>query len=172
MTLPISIYIVDSEDGQLSSGRSAEQLAEIYQRVNDIWSQAGITIEVQTIERLNLPTEVVQAIAGGDYRPFLSGIGRQYEIPEPSLLNAFYAREIGGANGVAPQGTRLFFVMDEPSVHHERVSSHEIGHILGLHHTTADQRRLMFPGSNGMDLAGEEIVVARYVAQGLLDRQR
>ena len=62
----------------------------------------------------------------------------------------------------------MFFVTDTPSVHHERVTSHEIGHILGLHHTLDDSGRLMFPGTNGMELTVEEITVARYVAQGLL----
>ena len=74
----------------------------------------------------------------------------------------------GGTNGIAPFGARAFFVTDQPSVHSDRVSSHEIGHILGLYHTLADENRLMFPGTNGMLLTEEEIIVARYAAKGLL----
>ena len=170
--LPVSLYIVDDESGGLSSGRSAEQLAQIYERVNDIWAQAGITVDVLSIQRITLPAAVIEAIAAGDFQPFMDGAGRDFDVPEPSLLNGFYAQEIGGPNGIVPFGARLFFVNDEPSVHHERVSSHEIGHILGLHHTLADRERLLFPGTNGQNLTEEERVVARYVAQGHLDRQR
>ncbi|UCG25745.1 MAG: matrixin family metalloprotease [Chloroflexota bacterium] len=172
LILPISIYIVDDESGRFSSRRSAGQLEDIYERVDTIWSQAGVAIDVQSIQRISLPGPVVQAIAGGDFQPFFDGAGRDFDVPEPSLLNAFYARQIGGPNGIVPFDARLFFVADEPIVDHERVSSHEIGHILGLHHTLASRERLMFPGANGRELTGEEIVVARYVAQGLLDRQR
>jgi hypothetical protein len=172
LELPISVYIVDDENDRLSSRRSAEQLADVYERVNAIWSQVGVAVGVQTIQRISLPGPVVEAINAGDFQPFFDGAGRDFDVPEPSLLNAFYAREIGGPNGIVPFDARLFFVADEPSVDHERVSSHEIGHILGLHHTLADRERLMFPGANGQELTGEEIVVARYVAQGLLDRQR
>ena len=170
--LSISLYIIDDESSQLSSGRSAEQLGQIYERVNDIWSQAGIVLDVQTIQRITLPAAVVEAIAAGEFQPFMDGAGRDFDVPEPSLLNGFYAREIGGPNGIVPFGARLFFVNDEPSVHHERVSSHEIGHILGLHHTLAGRERLLFPGTNGQNLTEEERVVARYVAQGFLDRLR
>ena len=84
----------------------------------------------------------------------------------------FYSQSIGGPNGIAPFGTRLFFVMDTPSVRDERVSSHELGHILGLHHVQDDPDRLMFSGTNGMTLTQEEVTVARYFAQGILDRLR
>ena len=62
--------------------------------------------------------------------------------------------------------------MDTPSVLDERVTSHEIGHILGLHHVLDDQDRLLFSGTNGMNLSEEEIIVARYAADGLLKRVR
>jgi hypothetical protein len=170
--VPISVYIVDATNGSMSSGHSAEELEPIFDRANEIWAPAASNLKVQSIQRLILPSEVVQAISEGDFGPFFDGVGRDFSIPDPSLINAFYAREIGGPNGIVPFGLRLFFVADEPSVHHERVTSHEIGHILGLNHTLEDADRLMFPGTNGMNLAEEEIVVARYVAQGLLDRVR
>ncbi len=73
---------------------------------------------------------------------------------------------------MAPLGTRTFFVTDEPSVHDERVSNHEIGHILGLHHTTDDSGRLMFSGTNGMEFSEAEIATARYTAEGIIDGNR
>jgi len=81
----------------------------MYERVNDIWSQAGIVIEVQIVQRLMLPDDVVLGIRDGNFRPFLAGIDTDFSIPAPSLLNGFYASRIGGPNGIAPAGARLFF---------------------------------------------------------------
>jgi hypothetical protein len=173
IVLPLSIYILDAEDGELSSQRTAEQLIEIYEKVNEIWAQAGITIQVQTVTRVSVASPYLEATAGRDFSPFFGGVrDGEIDIPQPSLLNGFYARDIGGPNGIAPFGSRAFFVTDNPSVHSERVSSHEIGHILGLHHNLDFRNRLMFPGTNGMLLSEEEIIVARYAAQGLLDGVR
>jgi hypothetical protein len=172
IVLPISVYIVDGEDERFASTRDEANIIAIYERVNEIWSQAGIVIELQRIQRLTLSDEVVLAIRDGDFHPFLAGIDTEFSIPAPSLLNGFYASRIGGPNGIAPAGARLFFVTDSPSVHDERVTSHEIGHILGLHHVLDDPGRLMFSGTNGTALSEQEIDVARYVAQGMLDRLR
>ena len=92
--------------------------------------------------------------------------------PPPGIVNGFYVREAAGVNGFAPTGRRIFFVVDEPSVHDERVSSHEVGHIFGLHHDLNNPGRLMFSGTNGTTLRPEEQAVARYIAQGLLDGAR
>jgi len=172
IVLPISVYVLDDEDGRLSSTRTAAQLKAVYHKVNEIWAQAGIKVEVQTIDRVPVPPLYLEAIAARDFRPFFSATRERLDIPNPSLLNGFYAKDIGGPNGITPFGSRVFFVTDVPSVHDERVSSHEIGHILGLHHTLEDTSRLMYPGTNGMLLTEAEITVARYAAQGLLDGVR
>ncbi|MBV7332245.1 matrixin family metalloprotease [Chloroflexi bacterium TSY] len=172
ITVPISVYILDDKADALSSKRTVGDIETIFADVNQIWAQANIHIDVQVIERIEVPIAVIQEIAAGRLRLFFQTAGTSFSIPKPSLLNAFYAQAIGGPNGIAPSGTHTFFVADEPSVHDERVTSHEIGHLLGLHHTLDDTDRLMYPGTNGMNLTPEEIVVARYIAQGLLDRQR
>jgi len=59
--------------------------------------------------------------------------------PDSSLISGFYTKEIGGTNGITPLGTGWYLVMDEPSVFDRRVSSHEVGHILGLRHTLNDR---------------------------------
>lgn len=172
IVLPISLYILDDVEGRFSSGRTADDIEKVYEDVNAIWGQAGIIIEVEVIHRVIVPPVYLQAIAARDFSFFFQGIGNDIELPDPSLLNAFYAQNIGGPNGITPSGSRVFFVTDVPSVHSERVSSHEIGHILGLHHVLGDRDRLMFSGTNGMELSVEEITVARYAAQGLLDGVR
>jgi hypothetical protein len=46
------------------------------------------------------------------------------------------------------------------------------GSSVGLRHATDDAGRLMFSGTNGMALTGQEIEVARYGAEGLADGTR
>ena len=50
-----------------------------------------------------------------------------------------------------------------------RVSSHEVGHILGLEHNLSDQGRLLYPGTNGMALTLEEVEIARETTSNLTD---
>ncbi len=172
IVLPIAVFIVDAEDERFASDRTVEELTAVYDRVNIIWSQANIRLDVQTIESILLPEPITQSIMLGDFNPFFANVGQTFDVPNATLINAFYSKEIGGPNGIVPFRSRVFFVMDDPSVHDERVTSHEIGHILGLHHVLTDAERLMFSGTNGKMLNEEEIGVARYAAQGLLDGVR
>jgi len=103
----------------------------------------------------------------GDSRSFMAGSTPGFAVPEPGAINGFYIPFAGGANGVTPRGSRVFFVADDSSVHDERVTSHEIGHILGLSHNEDDPGRLMFGGTNGMALSPTEIAAARATASQL-----
>jgi len=177
VTVSVSLYIVDEAGDpptpELSSRRDTESLEQVLERMQTIWDQADIELEVATVTRIKVPAEALGGLSRGDTSAFLNGlIDGSIEVPNPGVINGFYVRSLGRINGLTPLGTRLYFVTDEPSVHDERVSSHEIGHILGLHHETSDSDRLMFSGTNGMELADMEVVTARYVAQGILDGLR
>ena len=172
IVLPVVVYIIDDEEDELSSARTAEEFEEIYDKANQIWGQANIRLTLEQVARLAVPQEIAEAVNLGNYRPFFQHANGVIDPPSAGLIYAFYTQSIGGPNGIAPFGARAFFVMDTPSVHDERVTSHEIGHILGLHHTLEDNERLMYPGTNGMTLTEEEIVVARYVAMGMLANLR
>jgi hypothetical protein len=173
LVLPVSVFVVDGETEPLSSQRTIEEVGSIYQRVNAIWAQANIRLNVQTIEHAIVPDELLTGIAGGDFSSFFNAVNTgQVVLPNLSVITGFYVHDLGGPNGINPASSNVFFVMDMPSVHDERVTSHEIGHILGLHHVRDDPDRLLFSGTNGTELDAEEIVVARYVAQGLLNGVR
>jgi len=175
--ITVSLYVVDETGAQapspLSSSRSVADLNEVAARMQTIWDQAGIDLVVGTVARIEAPGEALRSLAEGDTAPFLdAAYTGAVAVPGASMINGFYVTKIGPANGLTPIGTRLFFVADHPSVDDERVSSHEVGHILGLHHTLEDPGRLMFSGTNGTDVTREEIDVARYGAQGILDGVR
>jgi hypothetical protein len=172
----ISTYLlvddVDNPDPTLSTARTEEELREIVTGMNEIWTQARIELDLRFVGRVAVPEQTLLWLMQGDLRAFFDEIGAGVALPSPSHINAFYVREIGGPNGISSVATRTFFVMDEPSVHDRRVSSHEVGHLLGLHHVLDDANRLLFSGTNGMKLSVEEATTARYAAQGILNGLR
>ncbi len=177
VTISMSLYVVDEagadSNSTHSSQRTVADVEDIADRMQDIWDQAGIQLEITTVTRIEAPADVLAALNRGDTSPFLNAaVSGAFAVPGTSTINGFYVSGIGGPNGIAPFSTRVFFVTDEPSVHDERVSSHELGHILGLHHDVENSGRLMFSGTNGMALTEAEIAAARYAAQGITDGLR
>lgn len=173
ITIPMVVYILDDLNETESSLRTVAEVAEIYERVNTIWGQADVILDVLTIERVSVPTELLQGLTQRDFFTFFSAVNQgDVALPEFAPIVGFYVKELGGPNGINPSNSNTFFVMDEPSVFDERVTSHEVGHILGLHHELDDAGRLMFSGTNGIELTEEEQAVARYSAAGLLARVR
>jgi len=176
LPIALSLYlVVDAENAasELSTDRTAERLAQIAADVGGIWAQADITFDPITIDEIEVPSEVIEAIAlRRDTGPFFDQVGLSFDVPDPGLVNGFYVSAAGGVNGFTPLGSRVFFVVDDPTVYDERVSSHELGHIFGLRHDLEDPDQLMFSGTNGMGLTNQEQEVARYGAEGLLESAR
>lgn len=171
-----SLYRVQSDDGSESSSssqRTVAELTDIFSKMQTIWDRAGIDLTLATTRTVTAPDAVLRDLAAGDTNSFFDAAAAGViVIPEPGELLGFYVKRIGTANGMTPLGTRVFFVADDPSVNDERVSSHEIGHILGLSHTLNDAGRLMYSGTNGTGITDEESVVARYGATAILEGVR
>ncbi len=177
LTIPIAIYLLDSDtaDDNLSSRRAIAEMERHFQQVNKTWSQADIAFKTEVIERIRVPQNTLLALSHrlgrGGLREFFRSINRgDVEIDDDNnaRLWGIYVRSLGRVNGLNPQGMRVFFVVDNPTVNDVRVSSHEIGHVLGLYHTPFDQNRLLFSGANGIVLTKEEQNVARYNAKRIL----
>ena len=172
IVLGISLYLLvddaEAPSASISSQRDVDNLRRVLEGMNEIWNQAAIRLEARFIGTAVTPDRTLRGIVRGDVSRFFNASGGHSDLREPSLINGLYARRIGVVNGFVPSGTRSFFVTDNPSVHDRRVSSHEVGHILGLNHPLDDPNRLMFSGTNGMMLTEEEIVMARRAASGIL----
>lgn len=172
LTLSMSMFLlvddIANPDPAVSTARTGDDLRVIHENMNEIWAQAHIELDLQHVEYLEVPTDILEDIMFGNFQSFFRAIGEgDILIENASQINGFYAKQIGGPNGIM-LSSQVYFVNDTPTVNDERVSSHEVGHMLGLHHQLYDPEQLMYSGTNGTDLNEIEITVARYFAVGFV----
>jgi len=166
LTVPLSLNIVveaGSVDSELSSARTVDEVETIGAALNSIWAQADLHFSPITVQTIEIPRDVLEGIRFGSTTEFFGQVNQTFFPEHQQAINGFYVPAAFGVNGFTPQGSNLFFVVDDPSV----PSSHEVGHILGLHHDLTDPSKLMFSGTSGTGLTELEQTVARYSALGL-----
>jgi len=117
-----------------SSCRSAGEVAEIFEVVNEIWRQAGVSFEAEVRETkidTLLLDEVVKAASRRD-----PDVERLQELtgPAPKTITALYVHSIGGSNGKVFRPKRTVLVVDGTTMPASRTTAHEIGHLFGLEH--------------------------------------
>lgn len=120
---------------------------------DEIWEQAGIRLNYEIVDtQFDESTEA--AIYNENYRAvYLEDYYRE------GAINIFFVNALP-ANGIAVNPSAAF-VNDRTSVDDFRATAHEIGHLLGLQHTTASRTRLLYRGVNGALLIPAEIDLAR-----------
>lgn len=154
ISVPVDVYIIKYDDESFSSARDEENINEVFRKVNDLWSQANIHIDVRKID-IVIANDISYYY---DLNLLLSNMVKSGNYDSNSI-NAYFAKTLQGPNGIAFPGNRIM-IADRTSVYDYRATSHEIGHVLGLQHV-GPISRLMAMGVNGFDLSKEEINIAR-----------
>jgi len=165
ITLPVRVHLVQSETmPEMHTTLVEADIRRIFGKVNSVWAQAGIQFEFESIG----PTH---AVAPKPETPTQSEYVRiKAMIPKERLSNG--AIDVCYVKQVKPNGFyagELIVVKDTASLREvpggldeplPRVTSHEIGHALGLAHRQ-DTTNLMASGTTGFSLNETEIATAR-----------
>ena len=154
LSIPVDVYIIKYDDESFSSVRDEENINEVFRKVNDLWSQANIHIDVRKID-IVIANDILYYFDLDSLLSYMVESGNY----DPNTINAYFDKNLNGPNGIAFPGNRIM-VADKTSVYDYRATSHEIGHVLGLQHV-GPVSRLMAMGVNGFDLSEEEINIAR-----------
>ena len=83
MTTSLFLLVDDNEahDPQISTHRTEAELKEILQGMNGIWNQAGIRLELETVDTVEVPEEILQGMMAENLRPFSREVGGGITIP-------------------------------------------------------------------------------------------
>lgn len=169
ITLPVRIHLVQSATMPAMHTTLAEpDIRRIFGKVNKVWAQAGIQFAIESIG----PTIAIALKPEMETKPEFDRVHAMIpkERLSPTALDVCYVKEVKpngfyyGEPIVVKDTASLREVpggLDEPL---PRVTSHEIGHALGLKHRQ-DTTNLMASGTTGFSLNDAEIAIAREKAQ-------
>jgi len=174
LIIPLHVHVIsDSERKDLDCKLTDDDLKRILGKVNRVWRQAGIQFHVQPI--LREPAHEPEAFDKARDRLAGGRLGLYRMIANPATrdlpgVHVYYLHELP-PNGVYIGGNLCFVKetaslrkvkggIDEPI---PRVTSHEIGHALGLPHRQ-DVTNLMASGTTGTTFSDAEVKIARQVA--------
>jgi hypothetical protein len=166
LIIPVRIHILHCEtEPMLHSGLEEKDIRRIFEKVNRIWNRAGLAMMVEDI--LTESTARPEGFDGA--RPDMIDFkkARPKKSLELGMIHVFYVHELP-TNGVY-LGSDAIFVKDTALLRPARggtdepiprVTSHEIGHALGLPHRQ-NTINLMASGTSGWSLSDAEIDVVR-----------
>jgi hypothetical protein len=169
ITLPVRVHLVQSDTmPDMHTTLTEADIRRIFEKVNVVWAQAGIQFEIESIG----PTTAVELKPEMRLKSEFERVHSM--IPKARLsaeaIDICYVKEVKpngfyyGEPIVVKDAAKLKEVpggLDEPL---PRVTSHEIGHALGLKHRQ-DTTNLMQSGTTGFSLNEAEIATARAKAQ-------
>jgi hypothetical protein len=171
LVVPAEVHLLQSPHSRsVGTTLHEKDVARIISKANRIWHQAGIVLDVTAVTKPAAVSDTMlpdAPLASGSVR-----VLRPKETRTEGTLHIFFVRSMDvngiytGRDGIfVQQEARLREVeggIDEPL---PRITSHEIGHALGLRHRQ-DRTNLMASGTTGTLLNEEEIATARAVAKG------
>jgi len=160
--VPVRVHLLRSrQDDALQCRLEPKDVDRIFEKANRIWNRAGIFLRVES-------TVVEDAVVPKDFNGMVSGLHEfKHTRPEATLeegmLHVYFVHRLP-TNGVY-QGRDCIFVKDTASLREvkggvdepiPRVTSHEIGHAMGLQHRQ-DSINLMASGTTGWSLNDDEV---------------
>ena len=105
LTIPLAVYILEGDDRDLSSDRTAEEVAQIFGRVNEIWSQANIELKLVRLQRVAIPNDILWRLTRSQWNFLWTAIntGRVDIDRRVTPIWGFFVRSLGrNMNGVHP----------------------------------------------------------------------
>jgi len=169
LLVPARVHLLRSKSADaLHTLLKQEDVLRLFRKVNRIWNKAGLALDLESI------VEEEADAAGFDPDKGVEAwkAARPAASRAPGMLHVYYVRHLPvngiymGADAIIVKDTAALRTVkggvDEPI---PRVTSHEIGHALGLAHRQ-DTINLMASGTTGWSLSDAEIDRARAWAAG------
>jgi len=164
LVVPVRVHRLQSDDADALNCRlKDDDVRRVFGKINRIWNRAGLALAIESIRQ---ETAVVP-------KDFDAGVLEEFRATRPAdshppgMIHVYYVHQLP-TNGVF-MGRDAIFVKDTASLRPvkggvdeplPRVSSHEIGHAMGLAHRQ-DTINLMASGTTGWSVNDDEIGTVR-----------
>ena len=170
LLVPVRIHLLQAIDSPaIHTTLTSADITRILGKMNGVWAQAGLHFYLESLVREDA-READPQPEGRSGRPGLLGL-RPSQSSASNMFHLYYVKQMS-VNGICfPEA---IFVKDTASLRKveggidepiPRVSSHELGHALGLPHRQ-NTTNLMASGTTGTWLNDEEISQTRETARG------
>lgn len=159
--LPVRIHLITDPKMKFTTSRSEDEIENIFNKVNQIWSSAQIQFEIFTIQSETLEYEKVIELLDRTYKENPSNYSNYIDIYFLNSLNMFPGINLGYTR----RELRRVFIVDKirGGFTDYRCVAHELGHVLRLDHVSYPDR-LMYQQGNEEKLNRWEIEIARHMA--------
>ena len=164
LLVPTRVHLLRSKTADaLNAKLMPDDVRRVFAKANRIWNKAGLALDVESIVDEEADAADFDAEKGEEaWKAARPGASKA-----PGMLHVYYVRHLRmngiymGADAILVKDTAALRTVkggvDEPI---PRVTSHEIGHALGLGHRQ-DTINLMASGTTGWSLNDDEIARAR-----------